>query len=804
MSDSTTNPLAPTSEPAPPPSDPSRRDDERETRAPLAWWDRVKFLILFGGAWLVLAWSTYAQFYPLISWADAYRQTVRTGAWVLVLFVAELVRQLHFLVSEHSPRYHAFWQHEVFGRFNASVQKINPWTRYRIARALKWLFVLVVAAIALGAIYHVSAFSALFLLPARLVVALPFAFQLMIYAFLLIMQFGLLFWFLSRGGSEVIFPEDVDRRFTDVRGQDAVLERVKENIIFLENPELIEEKGGTVPKGMLLWGPPGTGKTLMAKAVAGETSKPFILVEPGAFINMFFGVGILKVKSLFRKARKLSLRYGGVVMFFDEADALGNRGAAVSGVSKVHDPASPLSARPLCNGASYLSPQTASMLLRDSLGGPESHPVIAGVGGWGGGSMAGMGTLQALLGELDGMERPRGFFNRTVRRAIGMKPKPPPKYRILVMLATNMPDVLDPALLRPGRIDRIYRVGYPSKDGRIDTYLYYLRRIRHDLTDEQVDKLATITPYYAGAAIEDLVNASLINAVRDGRDTVAWGDVMRAKQLKDLGIPDDVEYIERERHATAVHEACHAVIAHRVEKSSVIGIATIEKSQAYLGVVTGIPIEDLYTEWRSDVEADVMTSLASLAGERYFFDGDNSSGVRGDLQNATRTTTLMEGYFGMGSSIASHAVTKAGVGSAGGGTMEDGTDRMLMETDLGRRVEQRLGELFERTRSLIEVNRLEVLAVAHALETYRTMHGEDVIAVIDGTAGPLVDGRPYHTAEARETLEAYHREALEAHRAYGRIEVPLPVMAPFEPEAPAGGNGSGPATRTTVQRATDD
>src|SRR5439155_20369190 len=134
----------------------------------------------------------------------------------------------------------------------------------------------------------------------------------------------------------------------------------KENIIFLEQPELIEEKGGKVPKGILLYGPPGTGKTLMAKAVAGETSKPFVMVEPGAFNNKFFGVGILKVKALFRKARKLSLRYGGVVMFFDEADALGNRGGAVasswrlgSGAASGPDPASPWATRPACNGLSH-------------------------------------------------------------------------------------------------------------------------------------------------------------------------------------------------------------------------------------------------------------------------------------------------------------------------------------------------------------------------------------------------------------------------------------------------------------------
>ena len=111
-------------------------------------------------------------------------------------------------------------------------------------------------------------------------------------------------------------------------GQDHVLARVKENIVFLEQPEEIEAKGGYVPGGILLWGPPGTGKTLMAEAVAGETGKPYVFVDPGAFTNMFMGVGILKVKCLFRKLRKLALRYGGVIVFFDEADSLGSRGGS--------------------------------------------------------------------------------------------------------------------------------------------------------------------------------------------------------------------------------------------------------------------------------------------------------------------------------------------------------------------------------------------------------------------------------------------------------------------------------------------
>ena len=110
--------------------------------------------------------------------------------------------------------------------------------------------------------------------------ALPFIFQLAFGFFFVVFQFVGLFWFLSRGGVDTYFPDDIKTRFADVWGQDHVLERVKENIVFLEEPEKIEEKGGYVPGGILLWGPPGTGKTLMAEAVAGETGKPVRLRRP--------------------------------------------------------------------------------------------------------------------------------------------------------------------------------------------------------------------------------------------------------------------------------------------------------------------------------------------------------------------------------------------------------------------------------------------------------------------------------------------------------------------------------------------
>ena len=252
---------------------------------------------------------------------------------MFVLLGLEVLRQIHFLISEHSRGYNRFWTWMVFGGIERLThRRISDWTRFRLSRLLKWVFWIAVVAVVTGKIIHTSPVLALLRGPELIWHVLPYVLQVTFTLLFVVLQFVALFWFMSRGGVDVYYPDDIKTRFSDVWGQDHVLERVKENIIFLENPEIVEEKGGYVPGGLLLWGPPGTGKTLMAEAVAGETGKPYVFVDPGAFINMFMGVGILKVKSLFRKLRRLALRYGGVIVFFDEADSLGNRGMMTQGV----------------------------------------------------------------------------------------------------------------------------------------------------------------------------------------------------------------------------------------------------------------------------------------------------------------------------------------------------------------------------------------------------------------------------------------------------------------------------------------
>ncbi|CAN2226620.1 cell division protein [Candidatus Nanopelagicaceae bacterium] len=744
---------------------PSRpRDTDRKTRIHLSFYDRIKFLLLFAITFLVLTWSSLAE-NPILSVEDGLRNTANSKSWLIVLAVIEVIRQIHFILAEVLAPYHGVWK-RYFDFVDRQIHRLSDWTRFRISRAIKWALIIFLLAVILGAIYDEPPIKALFLAPKAFLSALPFLAQLMFAVVFIVIQFAALFYFLSRGGVDTYFPDDIRTRFSDVWGQDHVLNRIRENLLFLETPEEIEKHGGYVPGGILLWGPPGTGKTLMAESMAGETGKPFVFVDPGAFTNMFIGIGVLKVKSLFRKLRKLALRYGGVVVFFDEADALGNRGIITQGGPQR---ASTMNKSKIfesnCHGGTYLSESAVSAITREKF-------VMGGAAAGGGGS----GTLQALLTELSGLKKPRGFFNRIVRRTLGMRPKNPPKYRILVVMATNMPESLDEALLRPGRIDRMYRVGYPSKAGRIRTYEGYLSKVSHSLSAEEIDKIATITPYATGATIKDTINEALIMAIRNGRTSIEWSDIIKAKQQKELGPSEDVEYIERERHAVAVHEACHAVMAHRTRQHMSIDLATIEKGSDYLGMVASIPPDDQFTRWKSEYQSDILVSLASLAGERMFFEGDNSSGVSGDLESATTIASLMEGHWGMGSTISSHVSNRRfEMGAPGGPKGKDDTEKQ-MRMALSDRIEENLGKLLIQAEEILRENRNQVLALAHALETYKTLSGEDVAAVIEGVQGSIVDGRPYLDANFLAEIEKYHSASVVAHREHRVPDVHLPVL----------------------------
>ena len=538
-------------------------------------------------------------------------------------------------------------------------------------------------------------------------------------------QFLLLFWVLGRGGVSVYLPEEIKTNFSMVWGQDAVLDKVKEVVMFLKEPEKIEARGGHIPSGVLLWGPPGTGKTLIAEAVAGETATPFVVVEPAAFQAMFVGVGPMKVKALYKKLRKLSEIYGGVVVFFDEADVLGSRSRGTASEAGLRS-----------------EPARATERLK---------AVMPSMGG-------DLGVLNAILASMQGIKTPRGLLNR-LRRSLGLTVPAPPRQRILHVMATNMPNSLDSALLRPGRIDRIFRVGYPSQAGRLRTFQGYFAKVEHELTELQMSDLATMTANATGAVIKDIVNESLIAALREGRDTITWLDVLTARRFKEFGPPEGVEYVPFERHAVAVHESCHAVVAWQLRDHLTIDTVTIEKGQDYLGMVSSRPTEDLYTRWRSEYRIDIAVALSSLAGERLFFDGDSTSGVAADLDQATRLAALMNGRWGMGQRISSlSSLLDVGVRDAAEHTQHQ--------------VDELLEEIFAEVTQLLVRDRHLVLSLAHTLECDQTLAGVDVVAILEQRQGLTIDGRIYAGSYAVEVLERYHQDIKASRRTFAPEHTP--------------------------------
>src|SRR5687767_8515266 len=164
-----------------------------------------------------------------------------------------------------------------------------------------------------------------------------FAIQLIFIMSFVILQFVAMFWFLARGNDYVIYPNEYDTTFDAVRGQPAAVESTKEVMRVFEGFKDFKQMGGYPPHGILFEGPPGTGKTLMGKAIAGSANVPFVYASGTSFNNMFMGIGNLRIMRLFKKARKLSRKYGGAVIFLDELDAVGGTRGAVSNTSAPAD-----------------------------------------------------------------------------------------------------------------------------------------------------------------------------------------------------------------------------------------------------------------------------------------------------------------------------------------------------------------------------------------------------------------------------------------------------------------------------------
>ncbi len=434
---------------------------------------------------------------------------------------------------------------------------------------------------------------------------LGFILRLMFVVSFIIIQFAAMFWFLSRSRTYDIYPGTKGLTYEDYRGQPELLERAKQIVALLRGVRRFEEMGGEPLTGLLLEGPPGTGKTRLAQVISTEAGVPFFYTDASSLQAMFIGIGPLKVMRMYGKARKAAREYGASIVFMDEIDSIG---ASRGGVS----------------------------------GGQGPGQVNGGLAGlFGGGSF---GLLSTLLVEMSGFGHEHGA--RAKRRAFFWKlrhihlkllgrpvpPAPKPHKRVLTIGATNRVSVLDPALMRPGRFDKVIRVDPPTMEGRKDIINYYLKKMAHDDTIN-VERLAQDMVGFTPADINHILNDALRVALFDGRERMTYKDILQAMPEFTMGLRQPIpNQLESDRVATAYHEAGHAVVEYalRRNKTRISRLAIVRYGGA-LGHMAPKQIKESTHTSRTDLENSVRVSFGGRAAEQLFL-GDVHTGAAGDLQ----------------------------------------------------------------------------------------------------------------------------------------------------------------------------
>ncbi len=327
---------------------------------------------------------------------------------------------------------------------------------------------------------------------------------------------------------------------------------------------------------------------------------------------MFWGVDTLKMMWFVRKARKMARTYGAAIAYIDEIDAVGtSRGNVMGG--------------------------------RGGMGG------MGGMGGGGLMGMGGSGALTRLLYEMDGLgtrtlpEKIKARFAKLFGRKA-----PERSWHVLFMGSTNRPDVLDPALVRPGRFDQLIQVNPPDKAGRREIVQGYLRTIRHDQTvdvEAIVGDTAKSTPAQIMAALtKDAVRIALF----DERTMVSQYDIERAFLQQWMGIENPIEEMAPDqRRQIAVHEAGHAVAQHFLLPDQRIVHLTIVARAQSLGFMLPLDQVEMYSYPLRRIVADIMVGLAGHVATRIVF-GEEWTGAYSDFQQVRGHLRHLRslGFFG--------------------------------------------------------------------------------------------------------------------------------------------------------------
>ena len=389
-------------------------------------------------------------------------------------------------------------------------------------------------------------------------------------------------------------------------------------------------------------------------------------------------------------------------------------------------------------------------------------------------------TLNQLLAEMDGFDPTKG---------------------VILLAATNRPEVLDQALLRPGRFDRRITIDRPNLAGRIATLQVHTRNIKL-AEDVNLKKVALATAGCVGADLANLVNEAALRAVRKGRKLVTQEDLLAAFELVIAGTEKKGSVLtEFEKKLVAYHEVGHAMVAYKQKNTEPVQkITIVPHTQGSLGYTLLMPEEDK-TELRTKDElmAKIMVSMGGRAAEEVVLN-TMTNGASQDIQDATNVARNMVAMFGMSDEFGMMALASRR------NQYLDGGYGMDCAQDTAARMDQAVKEILDRCYQqaveVIKASREDMDKVVAYLLEKETITGGEMVAIIEGRDPELVEN-PYASTQAQDGFRPSSPEIIEpaakkVHMISQKIEAPedSPAQPEQAPQASEDGTSAPPAEDT--------
>ena len=340
--------------------------------------------------------------------------------------------------------------------------------------------------------------------------------------------------------------------------------------------------------------------------------------------------------------------------------------------------------------------------------------------GYGGGNDEREQTLNQLLVEMDGFEANEG---------------------VIIIAATNRKDVLDPALLRPGRFDRQVTVPNPDIKGREKILGVHARKTPLG-PDVDLRLIARGTPGFSGADLANLVNEAALTAARVGRRFVAMMDFEAAKDKIMMGAERrSMVLTQDQKEKTAYHEAGHAIVGIKLPKCDPVYKATIIPRGGALGMVMSLPEMDKLQMFKDEAEQKIAMTMAGKAAEIFKYGAETvSSGPMGDIMQASQLARGMVMRMGMSDKVGNIDYSEAAAGyqanGGAGGFSVSAATKELIESEVKRIID----EGYDRAYKMITDHEEEFERLAQGLLEYETLTGEEIKRVMEGKPPQDPDG----------------------------------------------------------------